>query len=226
VLETKILKSGAGRVKEQTTNMRIMKTKYMRAGGLLMAAGGLMLMSGCVVEPNGQVAFQPFVVAPAPVYVGPPPVYVGPPPVYVAPPVVDVQIGVPDYYVWDGYENIGLIGGSYFYLGPGNVWLGAEPFRLDRFHGWEGSHPDWRNHAILNDRFRNDRFGHAQPMRSEQVRRDELARHDDQVRHDDRGNPGDQRRDVQGRPGEPGKPVVQGNQGKGEAKPKKDEEQH
>jgi hypothetical protein len=132
-----------------------MKTKCLRACILSMAAGGLVLVSGCVVEPNGQVAFQPLVIA-------------APPPVYVAPqPVVEEPVMVPETYVWDGYENVGLVGGQYFYLGPGNVWLVAEPFRLERFHGWERGHPDWRDHAIRNDRFRTDRNGHVQPRHGE-----------------------------------------------------------
>jgi len=110
-----------------------------------MAAGGLVLVSGCVVEPNGQVAFQPLVVA-APA------------------PVVYAPVMVPDTYVWDGFENVGFVGGVYLYLGPGNVWVNLPPDRLVFFHGWERDHPDWRNHAIRNDRFRNDAHGHEQPM--------------------------------------------------------------
>jgi hypothetical protein len=125
-----------------------MKTKYLRACILPMAAGGLVFVSGCVVEPSGRVAFQPLIIAaPAPVIVAEPP----------------VAVMIPDNYVWDGYEYVGFVGGQYFYLGPGNFWLVCDPFRLDRFHGWEGGHPDWRNHAIRNDRFRADRNGHVQP---------------------------------------------------------------
>lgn len=116
-------------------------------------------MSGCVVEPNGRVAFQPFVVvAPAPVYVAPQPMVV------VAPPSVEVApMMVPDSYAWDGYEYVGLVGDQYYYLGSGNVWLFCEPFRLDRFHGWERGHAGWRDHAVRNDRYRTDRNGHVQP---------------------------------------------------------------
>jgi len=70
---------------------------------------------------------------------------------------------IPESYVWDGVEFVGLVGDQYFYLGPGNVWLVAEPFRLERFHGWERDHRDWRDHATPNDRFRTDRNGHIQP---------------------------------------------------------------
>jgi hypothetical protein len=71
---------------------------------------------------------------------------------------------VPDTYAWDGDEFVGVVGDQYFYLGPGDVWLVCEPFRLERFHGWERGHADWREHAIRNDRFRKDARGHVQPV--------------------------------------------------------------
>jgi hypothetical protein len=131
-----------------------MKTKTLRVFTRSIAAGGLVFVSGCVLEPNGRVAFQPFVVvAPRPV-------------VYVAPPAVEVApVMVPDSYAWDGYEYVGFVGNQYYYLGPGNVWLFCDPLRLDRFHGWERGHADWRSHAIRNDRYRTDRNGHVQPRR-------------------------------------------------------------
>jgi hypothetical protein len=97
-------------------------------------------MSGCVVEPYGGVAVE------AP----------GPPP-----PAVTVGVVVaPDYYVWDGFEYVGVVGGRYYYLGPRNVWVACEPFRVTRFHDWERYHPDWHNHAIRNEHYRNDNRGH------------------------------------------------------------------
>lgn len=108
-----------------------MKAKYLRAGMLSVAAGGLALAAGCVVFPRGRVGLVPIVVAPAPVCMVPPP--------------VEVEAGpmmVPDGYAWDGYEYVGFVGDQYYYLGPGNFWLLAEPWRLDRFHGWERGHPD------------------------------------------------------------------------------------
>ena len=130
------------------------KTKLYRALSLAIAAGGWVGLSGCVVEPNGRVVgVWPFVVvAPRPV------VYAPPPPV-----VYEAAELVPDSYVWDGYEYVGYVGDQYFYLGSGNVWLLCEPFRLERFHGWEGGHGDWRNHAVRNDHYRTDRSGHVQP---------------------------------------------------------------
>jgi len=102
--------------------------------GLAAAA----LMSGCVVRPYGGVAVE----APAPV----------------------VTVGVyPDYYVWDGYEYVGIVGGQYYYLGPGHVWLRCEPWRLGRFHGWERYHADWRAHAIPNEHYRGNAQGRGHP---------------------------------------------------------------
>jgi hypothetical protein len=115
---------------------------------LSITAAGLAFVSGCVLEPNGTLAFQPLVVQ-------------IPPPVVYEP--VPEPVMVPEEYVWDGYENVGYVGGQYYYLGAGNVWLVADPFRLDRFHGWERGHPDWRGHATPNDRFRRDSHGHVQP---------------------------------------------------------------
>jgi hypothetical protein len=91
----------------------------------------------------------------------PAPVVVVPPP-----PVVTVQT-VPDSYVWDGTEYVGVVGSQYYYLGPDNVWLTLDAPRLARFHEWEGSHADWRAHAIRNERFRRDVHGHDVPFHEE-----------------------------------------------------------
>ncbi|MGA9778894.1 MAG: hypothetical protein ACLPRE_05480 [Limisphaerales bacterium] len=55
---------------------------------------------------------------------------------------------------------MGVVGGRYYYLGPRNAWIVCEPFRLARFPDWERLHPDWRDHAIHNERYRNDNHGH------------------------------------------------------------------
>jgi len=137
-----------------------MKSKILSVGFLSIAAGGVVFLSGCVVRPDGRGAFAPIIIA------APQPVYIAPQPVYIAPePVVEGPVMVPDQYTWDGVEYVGLVGDQYFYLGPGNMWLVADPFRLDRFHGWERGHPDWREHATHNDRFRTDHNGHVQPAR-------------------------------------------------------------
>jgi hypothetical protein len=70
--------------------------------------------------------------------------------VYVPPPEVVVTVGVPDSYVWDGVEFVGVVGGQYMYLGPGGGWLVCDSFRLERFHGWEQGHPEWRKTAVRN----------------------------------------------------------------------------
>ena len=126
-----------------------MKTNCQRMGMLALAAGGIALLAGCAVEPNGQVV-------------------VGLPVVTFAPVVaVDAEpVLVPDTYVWDGYENVGMVGGAYFYLGPGNVWLACDGYRMDRFHGWAGGHPGWEGHGIRNDRYRTDHYGHVQQRRN------------------------------------------------------------
>src|ERR1700722_10773315 len=128
--------------------IKIQTFEIMKRNKILFALGvssltlALGLVSGCVVEPNGRVGVGVELQSPI---------------------VVDTTVGVPDDYVWDGYEYIGVVGDQYYYLGPGNVWLVADPVRLDRFHGWERVHGDWRAHAIRNDRFRNDSHGHYQP---------------------------------------------------------------
>jgi hypothetical protein len=73
----------------------------------------------------------------------------GPAAVVVTEPVVEV---VPDTYVWDGVEYVGVYNGQYMYFGPAGVWVVCDPFILERFHGWERGHADWREHAIRNDR--------------------------------------------------------------------------
>ena len=73
---------------------------------------------------------------------------------------------VPEDYTWDGYEYVGFVGGEYYYLGPRHVWIVCEPYRLERFHGWEREHGDWRTHAIHNDHYRNIRR-EQEPARQE-----------------------------------------------------------
>jgi hypothetical protein len=137
-----------------------MKMKYSRICILSLAAGGLVLMSGCAVDSNGRLVFVPptiQVVNPQPVVFASPPVVVAPQPAVIA---------VPDSYVWDGVEYVGVVGDQYFYLGPDNVWVICDPVRLERFHGWERFHPDWRGQAIHNDRFRNVRNEHGEPQKT------------------------------------------------------------
>jgi hypothetical protein len=84
--------------------------------------------------------------------------------VQVPAPAVSVNVGVvPDTYVWDGDEYVGVVGSQYYYLGPGNVWLVMDTPRLARFHDWERGHADWHSRAIENVRFRTDAHGHDVP---------------------------------------------------------------
>lgn len=109
-----------------------MEIKNSRVVGLFTCAAAL--ASGCTVS------------------VRPPEVYIPPPQavVTVGAPEAVVTVGVPDSYVWDGVEYVGFVGGQYMYLGPGGGWAVCEPWRLERFHGWERGHPDWRRTAVRN----------------------------------------------------------------------------
>jgi hypothetical protein len=102
-----------------------------------------------------------------------------PAPVVTVPaPAVTVDVGVPDTYVWDGVEYVGVIGGQYYYLGSGNVWLAFDADRAARFHDWERVHADWRDHAIRNELYRHDAHGHDVP-------RHDVIQHDAPPSHDD-----------------------------------------
>lgn len=103
-----------------------------------------------------------------------------------APPAVTVDIAVPDTYIWDGVEYVGVVGGQYYYLGPGDVWLSLDADRLARWHDWEKIHADWRDHAIRNDLYRHDAHGHVVP------RHDDVS-HD--VSHDNDGQDKDKDKD-------------------------------
>ena len=95
----------------------------------------------------------------------PPPVVVAPPVVTAPPPAVTVG-GVPDSYISDGDEFVGVIGTDYFYLGSGNLWVPLDAARLEHFQAWEKDHPDWREHAVLNAKYRIDAQGHFVPLKS------------------------------------------------------------
>jgi hypothetical protein len=92
-----------------------------------------------------------------------------------------VTVGVPDSYVWDGTEYVGMVGGAYLYLGPGDVWLPMDGPRLARFHDWAHGHADWQSHAIHNDRYRAHADAHATPMHDDHNARDV---HPDDHSHD------------------------------------------
>ena len=105
----------------------------------------------------------PVVVVQPPSVVIQPPIVVQPAPVPVAP-AVTVEVGVPDAYVWDGYEYVGVVGDQYYYLGPDHVWLTLDAPRLARFHDWARVHADWRANAIRNEKYRRDVHGHDVPF--------------------------------------------------------------
>ena len=77
---------------------------------------------------------------------------------------VSINTGVPDSYVWDGQEYVGVIGDQYYYLAPGNVWMPISSDRMIRFHDWEREHHDWREHMIRNERYRLDAQGKRHPL--------------------------------------------------------------
>ena len=85
-----------------------------------------------------------------------------PPRVYIERPV-RVAV-VPQFYVWDGSEYVGAYNGDYYYLAGGGFWLPLDQnfSRHDRFHDWQGHHPDWRSHAIRSD---YNYHRHSEPVR-------------------------------------------------------------
>jgi hypothetical protein len=118
----------------------------------LIAVLGVTILATCTLMSGPLVVVQPPVIVVTPVV---------PAPVI---PSVTVTVGVPDDYVWDGTEFVGLVGTQYFYLGPDHVWLSLDAHRLARFHDWEKVHADWRLHAIRNDQYRRDAHGHEVPF--------------------------------------------------------------
>jgi hypothetical protein len=116
---------------------------------------------GLVVLATITAISGPTIVVPAPVVVAPAPVVVAPAP------AVSVAIGVPDVYVSDGVEIVGVIGTQYVYLGPGDVWVVMDAPRLVRFHEWEKTHADWQVHATVNVKYRTDAHGHAVPSKGD-----------------------------------------------------------
>jgi hypothetical protein len=99
-------------------------------------------------------------------------------------PGVTVTVGLPDSYVWDGTEYVGLIGDQYYYLGPGDVWLAMPSDRLTRFRVWEHDHHDWRDHAIRNELYRRDAHGHEHPWSHEGDHHDAVHSESDQHNRD------------------------------------------
>ena len=118
------------------------------------------------------VATLTFVSAPSlvaqTIVVHPPSVSVQTPPPPPVAPGVSVEIGVPDNYVWDGQEYVGVIGDQYYYLAPGDVWMPMPQARIVFFHDWETHHHDWREHAIVNEKYRYDAHHKEHPYKGHQ----------------------------------------------------------
>jgi hypothetical protein len=87
--------------------------------------------------------------------------------IQVPAPAVTAAATIPDNYVWDGTEFVGVVGTQYYYLGPDKVWLPFDAVRVARFHDWERVHADWRTHAIRNELYRHDAHGHVVPLRAD-----------------------------------------------------------
>ena len=137
-----------------------MINKLTCATGLLSVAALTMISAPALMAQT--IIIHPPMPPPPPVVVVPPP----PPRVIVVPPppVVTVDV-VPDYYVWDGDEYVGVVGDQYVCLGPGDVWLPMPRERIVFFHDWESHHHDWREHAIENERYRSDSHGKVHPWK-------------------------------------------------------------
>lgn len=130
----------------------------MKTTKILIAAGISGLTTLTLLAGPPVVVIQ----APAPpsVVISPPAVVVAPAPVVVPPAPTVVVETVPDTYVWDGVEFVGVVGPDYFYLGPDHVWLRLDDSRAVRFHDWEHGHANWRDHAIHNELYRHNGPGH------------------------------------------------------------------
>ena len=115
-----------------------------------------------------------------------------PPPTVVitapAPPPVTPVVVVPDTYIYDGDEYVGVVGDQYYYWGPNSTWIVLDPVRLHRFQGYMHDHPDWHTHMVRNERFRGAEHvpAHAEPMHDSHAN---PAGHDDRHDHDHYGPP-------------------------------------
>jgi hypothetical protein len=130
-----------------------MKTNHTKKIGLTMAMTTSLAALSVLASPpivTIQVPAPPVVIAPAPVVV-------------VPAPGVTVEAAVPDTYVWDGTEYVGMIGTQYYYLGSDKSWLPFDADHETRFHDWEKGHADWHTRAVRNDLYRRDARGHEYP---------------------------------------------------------------
>jgi hypothetical protein len=138
-----------------------MKTKKLNLAKMLVFTVGI----------SGLTTLTAFAGPPVVIVTAPAPAVsvVAPAPVVVAP-AVTVVTTVPDTYYWDGYENVGIIGDQYYYLGTGNIWLAMDAPHLAHFHAWQTAHLDWRTHSVRNDLYRHDAHGHVVPFHDNHAR--------------------------------------------------------
>jgi hypothetical protein len=161
-----------------------MKTHTPNIKRALALAVGVNSLAALTVWAGPPVVVVP---APAPVVVAPAPVVVVQPPA----PAVTVVVAVPDTYVWDGVEFVGVVGTQYYYLGAGDLWLPFDHVREVRFHDWEQAHADWRLHVIINEKYRRDAKGHEylrQDSRAKESAHDNHDQGHDNQGHDNQGH--------------------------------------
>ena len=74
------------------------------------------------------------------------------------------QGAVPDSYVWDGSEYVGMVGHQYYYLNSHKYWAPMSQPGMQRFDAYAKTHPNWKSHCIRNLNYRRDANGHVVPL--------------------------------------------------------------
>jgi len=91
--------------------------------------------------------------------------------------VVQTTTVVPEAYIQTDIGWIGWYGDTYVYLGPGNVWVVCDEFRLRQFHRWESYHHGYRERAIRyhreDNRGRDNGHNERKDNRSDKRDRDQ-----------------------------------------------------
>jgi hypothetical protein len=144
------------------TSNRVLRTKdESRTDGTSLALSQDMNATKKIIIVTGVSGLAAWTLMSGPVVT----VQVPAPVVTVQTPAVAVMVGpVPETYVWDGYEYVGMVGSQYYYLAPGNVWVVCDAPRMARWHDWEKGHADWHTHATRNENYRHDAQGHYVPL--------------------------------------------------------------
>jgi len=150
----------------KTQNVITCATGIFSVAALMLVSTPLMAQPAPPPPPPVPAPTAPPIAPPPPSSIQAPPTVVPSPgaPPAIPPPGVAVNVGVPDSYVWDGQEYVGVVGDQYYYLGPNNVWMPLNSDRKARFHDWAREHQDWREHAIRNERYRLDSHGKEHPL--------------------------------------------------------------